>query len=345
MPAGSTPDARRLVTARGLRGFADGMVSVLLASYLSALGFSAGQIGVLITGTLLGSAALTLSVGLLGTRLAPRHVLLSACALMLATGAGFAGVTSFWPLLLIAIAGTLNPSGGDVSVFLPTEQAILSLSVEGRARTALFARYNLSGIFCAALGALCSGVPIAIAHWQNLDTLNAQRSGFVLYACVAVVVALIYRGLTPVPVHERAPAAPLAKSRGIVLRLSAVFSLDAFGGGFVVQSLLALWLFKRFDMSVVTAGAIFFVAGLLSASSQLVSAWLCGAHRPDPDDGVYAPTGEYISHARSLHAQRAAGRRDAAAAPIDVADGRAGAPVLCHGDGAAGGARRGRQRD
>ena len=274
MPAGSTPDARRLVTARGLRGFADGMVSVLLASYLSDLGFSAGQIGVLITGTLLGSAALTLAVGLLGTRLAPRHVLLSACALMLATGAGFAGVTSFWPLLLIAIAGTLNPSGGDVSVFLPTEQAILSLSVEGRARTALFARYNLSGIFCAALGALCSGLPIAIAHWQHYDLLNAQRSGFVLYACVAVVVALIYRGLTPVPVHERAPAAPLAKSRRIVLRLSAVFSLDAFGGGFVVQSLLALWLFKRFDMSVETAGAIFFVAGLLSASSQLVSAWL-----------------------------------------------------------------------
>ena len=129
LPSGATDDAARLVTVRGLRGFADGMVSVLLAAYLSDLGFSPGQVGVLVTATLLGSAALTLGVGLFGTRLTPRQVLLGACALMLITGIGFAGLTSFWPLLLVAIVGTLNPSGGDVSVFLPTEQSLLTSTV------------------------------------------------------------------------------------------------------------------------------------------------------------------------------------------------------------------------
>ena len=274
LPAEAGPEAGRLVLARGLRGFADGMVSVLLASYLTDLGFSAGQVGVLITGTLIGSAVLTLAVGIFGQMTNPRFILLCASGLMLATGAGFASVTDFWPLLLIAIAGTLNPSGGDVSVFLPTEQAVLSGAAGGQARTALFARYNLAGIFCAALGALCAGVPVAMANWQDWDLLDAQRSGFVVYAGVAVLVALIYRRLPQPPPRERVRSAPLAKSRGIVLRLTALFCLDSFGGGFVVQSLLVLWLFKRFDLSVETAGAIFFAAGLLSAFSQLASAWL-----------------------------------------------------------------------
>ena len=275
LPREAKPDAARLVLARGLRGFADGMVSVLLASYLLDLGFSAGQVGVLVTGTLLGSAALTLGVGVFGQLTNPRTILLTACLLMLATGAGFASVTEFWPLLLIAIAGTLNPSGGDVSVFLPTEQAVLSGAASGQARTALFARYNLAGIFCAAVGALFSGVPVIVARWQDWDIVDAQRSGFVVYALVAVLVALVYRELpraeSPGP---RIRTAPLEKSRGIVLRLTALFCIDSFGGGFAVQSLLALWLFKRFEMPVETAGAIFFAAGLLSATSQLVSAYL-----------------------------------------------------------------------
>ncbi|MPZ49243.1 MAG: MFS transporter [Dehalococcoidia bacterium] len=275
IPAGATADARRLVLARGLRGLVDGAVSVLLASYLRDLGFSPSEIGVLITGTLLGSAALTLGVGLFGQRINPRRILLVACGLMLATGLGFAGVTSFWPLLLIAIAGTLNPSAGDVSVFLPTEQALLTRTVTPSSRTALFARYNLAGIFCGACGALLSGLPIVIAKTQDLDLLDAQRSGFVLYALAAILIAFLYRGLSPeLDVDKTQVSGPLSKSRGIVLRLAALFSIDAFGGGFVVQSLLALWLFERYSLSVETAGAIFFAAGLLSAFSQLVSAWL-----------------------------------------------------------------------
>ncbi|HLG11135.1 MAG TPA: MFS transporter [Dehalococcoidia bacterium] len=274
LPRDVGDEAGRLVLARGLRGFADGMVSVLLAAYLTDLGFSAGQVGVLITGTLVGSAALTLSVGILGQSLNARSVLLFTSGLMLATGIGFAGVTEYWPLVLIAIAGTLNPSNGDVSLFLPTEQAVLSGAATGQTRTALFARYNLAGIFCGALGALCAGAPVALAKSQGWDLVDAERSGFVVYALVAVMVAVIYRGLPQPAPLPRLKTAPLAKSRAVVLRLTALFSIDSFAGGFVVQSLLVLWLFKRFDLSVETAGTIFFVAGLLSACSQLASAWL-----------------------------------------------------------------------
>jgi predicted MFS family arabinose efflux permease len=274
-PAGASADARRLVIARGLRGFADGVVSVLLASYLTDLGFSPGQIGVLITFTLLGSAAVTLAVGLAGYKLSPRTVLLSASALMLITGFGFVGVTDFWPLLLIAFAGTLNPSSGDVSVFLPTEQALLTRTIAGTSRTALFAHYNLAGTFCGAAGALASGIPVVLARDQGWDLVDAQKSGFVLYAVTAVVVALLYRRLSPeLSRPNRAATGSLAKSRSIVIRLSLLFSLDSFGGGFAVQSLLALWLFQRYGLSVETAGAVFFVAGVLSAGSQLVSPWL-----------------------------------------------------------------------
>jgi MFS family permease len=271
LPLGASPDAARLVVARGLRGFADGMVSVLLASYLTDLGFSAGEVGVLITGTLLGSAALTLGVGLLGGRLSQKQVLLMACGLMLLTGIGFASFTSFWPLLLVAVAGTLNPSGGDVSVFLPTEQSLLTGTIEARRRTALFARYTLTGTFTAAIGALCAGLPVLIARSQDIDLIDAQRAGFLIYAVVAVTVWLLYRRLSELPKPVVRPRVPLEKSRAIVLKLSALFSLDSLGGGFAVQSLLALWLFERFDLSLETAGAIFFAAGLLSALSQLAS--------------------------------------------------------------------------
>src|SRR5262249_36769390 len=132
LPESAGHDARVLITTRAIRGFSDGVVSVVLASYLTSLGFTPLAVGAIVTGTMLGSAALTLAVGLWGGHLSRRRVLLGACALMLATGVGFAGATSFWPLLVIAVVGTLNPSAGDVSVFLPTEQAVLSQSAAPR---------------------------------------------------------------------------------------------------------------------------------------------------------------------------------------------------------------------
>ena len=151
---------------------------------------------------------------------------------------------------------------------------MLTETIDARRRTALFARYTLTGTFTAAIGALCAGVPLLIARWQDIDLLDAQRAGFLVYAVVAVTIWVMYRGLNPAARPVLRPKIPLEKSRAVVLKLSALFSLDSLGGGFAVQSLLALWLFERFDLAVETAGAIFFVAGLLSASSQLISPWL-----------------------------------------------------------------------
>jgi MFS family permease len=252
-------------------------VSVLLADYLAGLGYSGIQIGAIVASTLLGSAALTLAVGLVSHRVPSLRLLFGAAALMVATGLGFFSITAFWPLLVVAFAGTLNPSAGDVSVFLPIEQSLLSEKVAGVDRTALFARYNLGGALAGALGALASGVPGLLARHQGWDTTSAERSAFVVYAVVAVGIVLLYWGLRPgVAAEVPVPAArrALARSRRIVLELSALFSLDSFGGGFVVQSLLVLWLFRRFDVSSGTVAAVFFAAGVCTAFSQLVASRL-----------------------------------------------------------------------
>jgi len=264
-------DARRILAARALRGFADGLVSVLLAGYLTRLGFTPFEVGAIVTGTLLGSAALTIALGLAAHRLPRRPVLLGAAALMLATGIGFATTSGFWALLVIAVVGTLNPSAGDVSVFLPTEQAALAQTVSGHERTRLFAWYNVGGNLTGALGSLASGLPAIAAHVYGIDLLVAERAGFVLYALVAIVVARLYLQLGSEVETRTAPGGPLARSRRVVMQLAALFSLDSFGGGFAVQSLLVLWLYQRFALSVAAAGAIFFGAGILSALSQLVS--------------------------------------------------------------------------
>ena len=266
-------DARKLLLTRAIRGLADGLVSVALAAYLTDLGFGPFAVGAIVTGTLLGSAAVTLAVGLLGYRLSRKRILLGATALMTLTGLGFAGFTSFWPLMVVAVAGTLNPSSGDVSLFLPTEQAALAHTAAGPARTLSFAWYNVAGSLAGALGALLSGVPALLAsHWR-ISLLLAERGVFVFYSLCAVACALVYRTLTPAleVQPEKQPRNALAESRRVVLRLAALFSLDSFGGGFVVQSLLVLWLYRRFHLDERTAAAVFFVAGTLSAFSQILS--------------------------------------------------------------------------
>jgi predicted MFS family arabinose efflux permease len=194
---------------------------------------------------------------------------------MFATGLGFAGVTAFWPLFVIAVVGTLNPSSGDVSVFLPTEQAVLSQAAAPRERTSLFAWYNLAGSLSGAVGALASGIPAWLAHRHHIALHAAERWAFVVYAATAVLAALFYARLSSaIEVAPSGARRPLQESRGIVIKLAALFSLDSAGGGFVVQSLLVLWLYERFGLSVATAGQIFFFANLCAASSQLVSSRL-----------------------------------------------------------------------
>ena len=275
-PRSASADAPRLLLTRALRGFADGLVSVLLAAHLGALGFSPLQIGAVLAGTMVGSAALTLLVGLRGHGWRRRTVLAGATALMALTGLGLAGASGFVPVLLIAVVGTLNPGAGDVTMFLPVEQAVLSDSVAAPERTALFALYNLAGTFAGALGALFAGLTGTLAHRFAWPMVAVGRAVFVGYAAVALLAALVYRGLSPAieGTLPGATATPLVRSRAIVLRLAALFSLDSAGGGLVVQSLLVLWLHRRFGLSLGTTGAVFFGTGLLSAGSQLVAARL-----------------------------------------------------------------------
>jgi MFS family permease len=274
LPPGAAPEARFLILARALRALGDGYVAVLLPAYLLALGMGTWQVGVLSTATLLGSAFATLAVGAWAHHFHHRHLLLGAALLMAATGLSFAGLDGFWPLLLVAFVGTLNPSSGDVSVFLPLEHARLAEAAEGHARTSLFARYSLTGALFAAFGALAAGVPDALAA-LGVDRLAALRGMFLLYAGIGFVVWLLYRRLPePAPHARPSSPTPLGPSRGIVLKLAALFSLDAFAGGLVVNALLSLWLFQRFDVSLAAAGAFFFWAGLLTAASQLVAPWV-----------------------------------------------------------------------
>ena len=272
LPQSATPDAPRLLTSRALRGFADGLTSVLLASVLLRLGFTPVQVGAIVTATLLGSAALTLASGLLAHQLRRRVVLVSASILMVATGLGFAGFTSFWPLVIVGFVGTVNPTGGDVTLFLPTEQAVLAEASSSADRTRLFATYNIIATFAVACGSLAAAAPAWLARHTGVDVARAERAGFLVYAAIGLLVAFVYLRLSPAIEHDvSVPASPLRSSRPVVLRLAALFSLDAFGGGFVVQSLLALWLFRRFGLAIETTAAIFFAMGLLSAFSQFVS--------------------------------------------------------------------------
>ncbi len=249
---------------------------MLLPSYLTAIGFSSTQIGAIVFATLFGSAALTLCVGLVTHRLGRRRVLLAASALMFLTGLGFAGIGRFWPLFVVAVVGTLNPSAGDVSLFLPIEQSAVAETVAARDLTAMFAAYNVAGAGAGALGALMSGMPVMLASHHGWSAAGAQRWGFLAYSAIALIAAILYARLSSAVEAEEqaADGKPLARSRAVVLRLAAVFSLDSFGGGFVVQSLLALWLFRRFNLSVQAAGSFFFAAGLLQAGSQFVSSSL-----------------------------------------------------------------------
>lgn len=288
LPAGVEPAASWLLASRLLRGFADGYVAVLLPAYLRALGMGVIEVGVLSTLTLAGSAAATLAVGALGHRTSAARLMQLAALTMVATGLGFASLHAFWPLALVAFVGTLNPSSGDVSVFLPLEHARLArAAADSPARTALFARYSLVGGLSAAFGALASSWPAWWSAQTGGSTLTAMRAMFVLYALVGAVVTLLYRGLarqgaaggdaspgaaapgtttTPEPVAQA-----LGPSRAIVVRLAGLFCIDSFAGGLLVNSLMALWLFQRFGLSLASAGHFFFVSGLLTTASQLLA--------------------------------------------------------------------------
>jgi MFS family permease len=263
---------RRLLWSRALRAFADGYVSLLFPVYLVALGFGPFHVGVIATATLLGSGVLTFLVGLHAHRFEYRTLLMLCAGLMALTGASFAAVSDFWPLLVIAFMGTLSPAGGGASVFMPLEHAVISGATSDKDRTAVFARYSLVGSLVAALGALASGVPELLATELGMTAKAALQGMFVLYALLGVASAVLYAGLPKAGAAERVTSSGTLKtSRKMVYKLAALFSLDSFAGGLVLDSLLVLWLYEKFQLSTALAGTIFFWTGVLSAFSYLVA--------------------------------------------------------------------------
>lgn len=263
-----------ICAARALRDFGDGFVAVLLPVYLTALGLGPFEVGVVATAALLGSALTTLGIGLFGHRADQRHLLIAAAGLMVLTGAAFALSSVYWVVLLVAAIGTINPSAGTVSIFVPLEHALLSHVVADADRTRMFARYSLIGALAAATGAFASASPELLAK-LGIEQLAALRGMFLLYAVLGIAGGAFYMRLPKGESRpEDEPAVALGPSRGIVYRLAALFSIDAFAGGFAVQSLLALWLFNKFGLSLTEAGLFFFWSGVLAAFSFPVAAWL-----------------------------------------------------------------------
>jgi MFS family permease len=217
---------------------------------------------------------MTLGIGILGAKADQRKLLIAASGLMIATGFAFAASSTYAIILVVALMGTINPSSGSVSIFVPLEHALLSRSVADVSRTKMFAKYSLIGALAAAAGALASGSPDVLAM-MGMSRIMALKSMFVAYAVLGVAGGLVYARI-PVDMEpaEKKSAAALGPSRRIVYKMAALFSIDAFAGGFAVQSLVALWLFNKFGLSLSAAGLFFFWTGVLSAFSFPVAAWL-----------------------------------------------------------------------
>jgi MFS family permease len=260
-----------LYLARGLRGFGDGFAIIVLPAYMTVLGFDAAAVGVVATASLLGTALLTFVVGWIAPRHDLRALLITGAGLMVATGLAFPNVEHFLLIALVAFIGTINPSGGDLGVLVPLEHAALAKGASDERRTQVFARYSLIGALCTAAGSLAATMPDILVA-QGAAPVAAFRWMFYAYAALGVASALLYRRVPHAPLEEKAPQAPLGPSRMTVYKLAALFSIDAFGGGFVAQSLLVLWLFERFDLSLSAAGLFFFWSSTLSAFSYPVAA-------------------------------------------------------------------------
>jgi MFS family permease len=268
------PDIHYLYAARALRGFGDGFAIIILPVYLLAIGLSPQQVGVVASASLLGTAALTLLVGFVAPRYDLRNLFLAGAGLSIVTGLVFPTVDTFAPVLFVAFIGTINPSAGDLGMLIPLEHALLTQETADRDRTRVFARYSLIGSLTAAAGSLAAALPEFLTA-RGFAEVTALRMMFYVYATLGLLAAFLY-GRLPQD-HMRAatrPKSALGPSRKIVYKLAALFSLDAFAGGFVVQSLLALWLLQQFDLSLGAASTFFFCSSLLSAISFPVAAWL-----------------------------------------------------------------------
>jgi MFS family permease len=273
-------DGWLLFGTRSLRMFAYGFLSVVLVLYLTAEGLSERQIGVLLTMTLLGDMVVSLWLTTAADRIGRKRTLILGAVLMAASGAAFALTSDFLYLIVAATIGVLSPSDKEVGPFLAIEQAALSQTVSDERRTGVFAWYQLVGSIAAALGALVGG--FVAQRYLDLGVTGAAvyRPLVVAYAVVGLILALAFAWLSAAAEAHRGELPPanrwlgLHRSRGVVLRLSALFALDAFGGGFVLQSIIAYWFYARYQLEPATLGTIFFFANLFAAASALAAASL-----------------------------------------------------------------------
>ncbi len=272
-------DVVLLFASRAVRMFAYGLASVVLALHLGAAGVDETRVGLLITLTLLGDTAVSLLVTTRADRVGRRRMLLLGAALMVAAGAAFATTVSFPLLALAATLGVLSPSGNEVGPFLPIEQAALTQELPAERRTAVFAWYQLTGAFATATGALAGGGAAEGLQRAGMAPLVSYRAVFAAYAGLGLVIgALVLRLSARVEPGAGQPRLGarfgLHRSHGVVFRLSALFSVDAFAGGFVVQSFVAWWFHERFGAGPGLIGGIFFGANLLAGVSALSAAWV-----------------------------------------------------------------------
>jgi MFS family permease len=273
-------DGYILFGTRVIRMFAYGLLSVVLVLYLAQLGLNEGLIGLLLSLTLIGDAAISLWMTTSADRIGRRRILIAGTGLMLFAGVLFAVTDRVALLLIAAIIGVISPSGYEVGPFLPVEQSALSQIVPDRLRTQVFAWYTLVGSFATAAGALCGGGLTQFLQQAGVIPLNSYRTVVVLYGVMGVLLGALFTKLSPdvEAVHSDGLPIPtrlgLHRSRSIVLKLSTLFGLDAFAGGFVVQSLVAYWFHVRFGVEPAALGGIFFGANILAGISALAAAWV-----------------------------------------------------------------------
>ncbi len=279
------PDVRLLFVTRFVRMFAYGFLSVLLALYLAKLGMSDAEIGLLLTLTLAGDIIVSLLLTTTADRFGRRRILIAGAILMLFAGIFFALTRNFIVLIITATIGVISPSGNEVGPFLSVEQAGLSQIIPDKIRTNIFAWYNLTGSIATAIGALVSGSITQLLRNSGVGVLESYRVVVWGYAGAGLILIVLFMWLSnaielpkSTKVAETASGAKvllgLHRSGRTVIKLSALFSLDAFAGGFVMQSIVAYWFHIRFGTSPGTLGAIFFGANILAAVSALTAAKL-----------------------------------------------------------------------
>jgi MFS family permease len=289
MNLGLTADDRILFATRILRLFAYGFLSVILALYLTQLGLSEVKIGLLITLTLLGDTLVSLWITTHADRIGRQRMLIAGAALMIMAALVFAAATNFYLLLAAATLGVISPSGNEIGPFLSIEQASLTQLAPGQRRTGIFAWYNLVGSFATALGALSGGGFSQLLQQAGYTPLLSYRVIVLGYGLIGLLMVAFFARLSTAvevpPAHqEPAPAGNLTtrsflgltRSQKVVFRLAALFSLDAFAGGFVIQSLVVLWFNQKFGLPPAALGAIFFGANILAGVSALSAAWVAG---------------------------------------------------------------------